>query len=103
MIDCYECNKITSKYEKNKEICGRCRQTLKIDIVMDLMGKIPVYLDEDNRNKNGRPRQLTFNQGLQISRMRNHGHSLRKIARVMGVSHSTVKRALSGSYRFRER
>ncbi|MFL0198144.1 hypothetical protein ACJDU8_21630 [Clostridium sp. WILCCON 0269] len=65
-MKCFKCDKITGEYEKDKDICAKCREVLKIDIVREVLQLDPVYLSENNRHKSGRPRKLTATEESDI-------------------------------------
>ncbi len=58
-MDCYNCTDVTGNYKADKQVCGRCRKVLKIDLVRTVLSMDRVYLSEANRNNKGRPTDLT--------------------------------------------
>lgn len=85
-MKCYSCDKPISI-----EVCGRCREVLKYDLVKLILEKDPVYLSESNRNKCGRPKAIkSCDKRYDIYKEYEKVHSLRKIAAKYGISKTTV-------------
>lgn len=93
-MSCHSCAKIVGKdYDARKVVCGCCREVLKVDIVDLLLGIVPVYLTERNRNKKGRPCKLSYSERSRIKYMYNVlGNGATSIAKEFNVSRSTIYR-----------
>lgn len=87
-MKCYTCNK-----NKSIEVCGRCREVLKYDLVQIVLEKDPIYLSEGNRNKEGRPKKIgSCDKRAEIYEEYNRVHSYRKLAAKYKVSKTTIER-----------
>lgn len=90
-MDCTNCNKLTGNYNKDKSICGRCREVLKIDIALSIRGEDRVYLSERNRNTHGRKGKLTATEKNDIYwANKRDGRSMRRLVEEYGVSLGTI-------------
>lgn len=63
----------------------------EINFLKNDVKQVRVYLDENNRNKKGRP-CLTDNEILMIKELHNQGFSMRKVAEMVDVSVGSVSK-----------
>lgn len=85
-MKCYSCDKVISI-----EVCGRCREVLKYELVKLILEMDPIYLSESNRNKCGRPKAIkSCDKRYDVYKEYEKVHSLRKVAAKYGISKTTV-------------
>lgn len=89
-MECYKCSDVTGNWKFDKEICGKCRKVLKVDLVHIILEMEPIYLSETNRNKNGRPGSLTADQENNIKNDRKRGMSFGAISKKYKISKGSV-------------
>lgn len=90
MLPCYNC-----KNGPNKESCSTCRDVLKHDLAKRVLSMNRVYLDETNRNKNGRPSKVKdLRVRYDIYNRYKELNSYRKVAKEFNVSKSSVQNAI---------
>ena len=92
-ITCYKCTK-----DRCVEICGKCRQVTKYQLVQIILEKDPVYLSEDSRHKRGRKEKLTMDQKGDLAYAHKMGETLRDLAKKYNVSPATAFRAYHKTY-----
>lgn len=87
-MKCYSCDK-----NKSIEVCARCREVLKYELVQIALGEESIYLSESNRNKDGRPKKIpSCDKRAEIYEEYKKGSSYRKLAEKYDVSKSTIER-----------
>ncbi|MBC8580474.1 hypothetical protein [Zhenhengia yiwuensis] len=90
MIACQSCDRIPEKHE-----CGRCRQVLKHELAEIVRGEAKIYLDENSRNKKGRPSKIkdsTFQYN--VAKRYKELNSYRKVGEEFGLSKGTVAKII---------
>lgn len=90
MIACYECDRVPEKRE-----CGRCRLVLKHELAEAALGTARVYLDETNRNKNGRPSKTKDDKVCyRVAKRYKEVRSYRKVAEEFGMGKDSVMKII---------
>lgn len=85
-IPCHDC------VTRSIPDCGKCRLIKKNDLVEALTSKVRVHLDEDGRNKEGRPEKLTDTEQYHLAISVHMGESFQKTGAKWGVSKATAHR-----------
>lgn len=94
-MKCFTCTEKTGDYKRDKLICARCREVLKVDLVNMVLELDPVYLSEANRNKGGRKPKLTADQMNRLYYDHMLGGGVRRLAKQYGVRLATVSRIIN--------
>ena len=84
------CDKLTGIYKKDLQICGRCREVMKIDLVRIITKMEKIYLTETMRHKEGRNSKLTTKEQHDIKIARRNGKSVTDLAKEYKVSRGTI-------------
>lgn len=87
---CFSCTKRTGNREIDIEICAKCQDVQKIDLVELLLERDPVYLSESTRYKAGRAPKLAPDECRAIYAAHEEGVSMGKLAAKYGVSKGTI-------------
>lgn len=89
---CFSCDKLSGEYKTDKTVCASCKDVLKIDIVLLLLERDPVYLSENTRNKKGRKPKLTATQQHDIKWAHKRGQSMASLADEYNMSKGSIHR-----------
>ena len=81
-------------FDGTVDICARCGKIRKQDIAKFIRGDVRIYLNEQNRNKSGRPPKLKLDLYKAIRGEYLAGEGMRLLSQKYEVSKSTIYNAI---------